>query len=51
MIPNRQQLLLLSCVLITSIFLSGCAPLLFAGGAAAGIGIAKDAEDGQIIDD
>ncbi len=30
---------------------SGCAPLLIAGGAAGGYAVAKDMDDGQLIDD
>ena len=30
--------------------LSGCAPLLVAGGAAGGYAVAKDMNDGQLID-
>ena len=40
--------------LFVGIFLflvSGCAPLLVAGGAAGGYAAAKDMEDGQLIDD
>ncbi len=45
---NRITLILI--LLVTVITTTGCAPLLFAGGAAAGVAVAKDAEDGQIID-
>ena len=31
--------------------ISGCAPLLVAGGAAGGYAVAKDMDDGQLIDD
>lgn len=31
--------------------LAGCAPLLIAGGAAGGYAVAKDMDDGQLIDD
>ncbi len=31
-------------------FVSGCAPLLIAGGAAGGYAAAKDMEDGKLID-
>ena len=31
--------------------ISGCAPLLIAGGAVGGYAVAKDMEDGQLIDD
>lgn len=37
--------------LIASIFVSGCAPLLLAGGAVGGYAIAKDMQDGKLVDD
>ena len=45
----RLSVYFLVSVVIFSV-LSGCTPLLVAGGAAAGYGVAKDAEDGKIID-
>ena len=33
-----------------TLFVSGCAPLLVAGGAAGGYAAAKDMEDGKLID-
>ncbi len=42
----------LSLIMGTMMFLiSGCAPLLIAGGAVGGYAAAKDMEDGQLIDD
>jgi hypothetical protein len=38
-------------LLVGSVFLSGCAPLLIAGGAVGGYAIAKDMQDGKLIDD
>ena len=38
-------------LLIAALFLGGCAPLLVAGGAAGGYAVAKDMEDGELIDD
>jgi hypothetical protein len=47
---DRGNLALLSLVLVSSVLLSGCAPLLIAGGAAGGYAVAKDMEDGKLID-
>ena len=42
----------LSLFFVGTLFLvSGCAPLLVAGGAAGGYAVAKDMQDGQLIDD
>lgn len=37
-------------ILSLSLAASGCAPLLIAGGAVGGYALAKDMEDGQLID-
>jgi hypothetical protein len=49
----RQSWYTMVCLCVaTAVFLTaGCGPALVAGGAAAGYGVAKDAEDGKIIDD
>jgi hypothetical protein len=49
-VNNRWNLAFLSLVLVASCLLSGCAPLLIAGGAVGGYAIAKDMQDGQLID-
>lgn len=33
-----------------TLFVTGCAPLLVAGGAAGGYAVAKDMDDGKLID-
>jgi len=33
-----------------ALMISGCAPLLIAGGAAGGYAVAKDMQDGELID-
>ncbi len=40
----------LSGIFIASLLLSGCAAALIAGGAVGGYAVAKDMEDGQLID-
>jgi hypothetical protein len=45
---SKRSFVILS--LSALLFLNGCAPLLVAGGAAAGYGVAKDLEDGRLID-
>ncbi|MGH7198355.1 MAG: hypothetical protein ACREH5_06410 [Candidatus Omnitrophota bacterium] len=47
---DRWNLAFLSLFLIASCLLSGCAPLLIAGGAVGGYAVAKDMQDGQLID-
>ena len=37
-------------ILLTAFLMQGCAPLLVAGGAAGGYAVAKDMEDGELID-
>ena len=37
-------------VCVCAFVLNGCAPLLVAGGAAGGYAVAKDMEDGELID-
>lgn len=41
---------LVALALLGSIFLSGCAAALIAGGAVGGYAVAKDMEDGKLID-
>lgn len=41
----------IALVAFLSIWLSGCAAALIAGGAVGGYAIAKDMEDGKLIDD
>ncbi len=40
----------LAFLIAGSLLLSGCAPLLIAGAAVGGYAVAKDMEDGQLID-
>ena len=42
--------LMLVFVILSSFVLSGCAAALIAGGAAGGYAVAKDMEDGELID-
>ena len=47
----RKNLSLMMCLLfVSSLLLSGCAPLLIAGGAVGGYALAKDMQDGKLID-
>lgn len=41
---------LLSLLLLGVLFVQGCAPLLIAGGAVGGYAVAKDMEDGKLVD-
>ena len=47
---TKKYGLLAVLLLVNLVFVSGCFPLLVAGGAAAGYGVAKDMEDGELID-
>ncbi len=49
-IEKRASILFLIMVTVYMMILSGCAPLLIAGGAAGGYAAAKDMEDGKLID-
>ncbi len=37
-------------IILACLVLTGCAPILIAGGAVGGYALAKDMEDGQLID-
>ncbi|HXV18782.1 MAG TPA: hypothetical protein VD883_01760 [Candidatus Omnitrophota bacterium] len=41
---------LFSLLLLAVLFVQGCAPLLIAGGAVGGYAVAKDMDDGKLID-
>ena len=41
----------MAIMLVVAVSMSGCAPLLVAGGAAGGYAVAKDMEDGELIDE
>ena len=49
-LTNHWSLWAVSFVLLVSCLTAGCAPLLLAGGAVGGYAIAKDMEDGKLID-
>ena len=46
----RLSALYLSLILLSAPLLSGCAAALLAGGAVGGYAVAKDMEDGELID-
>ncbi|MBI4353116.1 MAG: hypothetical protein HY593_04225 [Candidatus Omnitrophica bacterium] len=46
-LPMKAMLAVILCALFLA---AGCAPLLIAGGAVGGYAIAKDMEDGRLID-
>lgn len=48
--PMKLTRFYLPSMLLASVLVSGCAPLWFAGGAATGVAVANDAEDGEILD-
>ncbi len=50
LLNNRFYFGVICFTLGLSCFLSGCAPLLIAGGAVGGYAVAKDMQDGQLID-
>ena len=54
MIAKSENFKAASLTIVTMIvlgwFLAGCAPLLIAGGAAGGYAVAKDMDDGELID-
>ena len=47
---NKTSYGLLALLFIASLFLSSCAAVLIAGGAIGGYAIAKDMQDGKLID-
>ena len=47
---NKQSVALCIIVVVFMFVSTGCFALWFAGGAAAGAAVAKDAEDGKVID-
>lgn len=47
---TNPRLALVALALVSSFLLSGCAAALLAGGAAGGYAVAKDMEDGKLID-
>ena len=47
---NKLSMALMAGFCVCVLFVSGCAPLLIAGGAAGGYAAAKDMEDGKLID-
>lgn len=49
-LPTKFQALAGVFMVVSAFVISGCAPLLIAGGAAGGYAVAKDMEDGELID-